>query len=191
MYGYHLPSSAPGRAPRFLRVLLSGATLLLAIGCGTEGAFASGLDDELPQKLWEESELQPPAYPPTARLQPFFVSPLNDNQFFIDPESLTVGLDGVVRYVLVVLSPSGVRNVSYEGLRCSSAEKRLYAFGRQDQTWSKARGKQWVRIENNSLNRHHAVLFAEHFCPVGMIVRSADEARQALRQGGHPATERR
>ena len=146
---------------------------------------AASFEDESAEKPWEKIEIQLPLYPQTENLLPFFVSSTSNNQFMIDSESITVGNDGVVRYTLVITSASGAQNVSYEGLRCASAERRLYAFGRQDKTWSKARNPQWLRLQNPELNRQHAALYSEYLCPNGTIVKNADEARAALRSGSH------
>ncbi len=103
----------------------------------------------------------------------------------IDGESIAVGADGVVRYTLVVRSPSGAQNVSYEGLRCASAERRLYAVGRDDKTWSTARSQKWLEIKGAVLNRQNMALYSEYFCPLGLIVRDSEAARRALRSGGN------
>lgn len=170
---------------------IPGLFLVAVLAGFSAGAPAAEFDSEYDEKRWEEIETQLPAYPRAENLASFFVSAASDNKFMIDRESISVAADGVVRYTLVVVSSSGAQNVSYEGLRCSSAERRLYAFGRSDKVWSKARSNQWVRIQGSSLNRHHAALYAEYFCPGGVIVRDADEARMALRSGGHPSTEQR
>lgn len=174
---------------------MGNVTQLLSLSCvflcASSYALAAGFDREYEEKRWEEIEAQIPAFPKAENLASFFVSAASDNKFMIDRESIAVGADGVVRYTLVVTSLSGAQNVSYEGLRCSSAERRLYAFGRSDKTWSKARGNQWARIQESTLNRHHAAISNEYFCPGGSIVRDADEARMALSAGGHPSTVRR
>jgi hypothetical protein len=147
--------------------------------------LAADFEDDYAAKPWEEMATQLPLYPKKENLLPFFVSSASDNLFMLDSESITVGSDGVVRYTLVVTSASGAQNVSYEGLRCASAERRLYAFGRPDNTWSKARSQQWVRLQNPDRNRQHAALYSEYLCPNGSIVGDAAEARAALRAGGH------
>lgn len=159
--------------------------------CAASCVLAADFDSEYDEKRWEEIETQVPSFPKPENLLPFFVSAVTDNKFMIDGESISVGTDGVVRYALVVTSASGAQNISYEGLRCSSAERRLYAFGRSDKTWSKARSNQWTRIQESTINRQHAAIFYEYFCPGGSIVRDADEARMALRSGGHPSTRSR
>lgn len=170
---------------------LRQALFLHFLLCASPGLLAAGFDSEYEEKRWEELEAQLPAFPISDNLVPFFVSAATDNKFMVDRESIAVGADGVLRYTLVVKSSSGAQNVSYEGLRCASGERRLYAFGRSDSTWSKTRNNQWVKIQDSTLNRHHAALYFEYFCPGGNIVRDADEARMALRSGGHPSTVRR
>lgn len=156
----------------------------------SQAGFAEGFDSEYEAKRWEEIEAQIPVFPKAENLLPFYVSATTDNKFMIDRESISVGIDGVVRYTLVAVSVSGVQNVSYEGMRCASAERRPYAFGRSDRTWSKARGNQWVKIQESTANRQHAALYAEYFCPIGVTVRDAEEARTALRSGGHALVRR-
>lgn len=113
---------------------------------------------------WVETEAQPPAAPRDADLEEFYVSAVANNRFFLDRASLAIGADGVVRYTLVVESSRGARNVSYEGLRCSSGEVKRYASGRPDGTWSPARDPQWSEIRYAGANRHHAALWREYLC---------------------------
>lgn len=169
---------------RVLGVLLAvaGCTLVPAV------TLAADMDEDDGPKKWEELEAQLPPMPKQQDLVGFFVSSATDNRFFVDPASVSVGADGVVRYTLVVLSGSGARNVSFEGMRCDTRERRLYAFGRSDGTWSKSRSNQWEKVREGGGNRQHAALFQEYFCPGGVIVRNADEATDALRRGGHPST---
>lgn len=160
-----------------------GCTLLLLLGvaCSAWAEF----EEDYENKRWQELEIQLPAAPRQENLLPFYVSAASSNRFFIDGSTLGVGSDGVVRYVLVVLSAEGGRNVTFEGMRCETRERRIYASGRLDGTWSKARKNEWVRVQEAYANRHHAALFLDYFCPVGVIVRNADEARAALVRGGH------
>lgn len=150
----------------------------------------AGTDEDYERKQWQEAEVALPTAPRQDSLLPFAVSAVTENRFFVDSSSLSVGVDGVVRYVLVVLSPEGARNVSFEGIRCETRERRIYASGRQDGSWSKARSDQWVRILDVYANRHHAALYLDYFCPGGVIVNGADDARNALRLGGHPDNKR-
>lgn len=153
--------------------------------------LAAEFDNEYDEKPWQEIEVQLPAYPVAGSMIRFEVGAVRDTTFLIDSESLSVGADGVIRYTLEVVSPSGARNVSYEGMRCATAERRFYAFGRTDKTWSKARSNQWGRISGTS-NNHHVELFSNYFCPPGSpVVTSKEEALSALRSGGQRSVRNR
>lgn len=161
----------------------------MIFGCSV-GIFASSavadFEEDYETRQWQEVEVQLPSAPKSESLLPFYVSAATENRFFVDGATLSVGSDGVVRYVLLVLSPQGGRNVTFEGMRCETRERRIYASGRQDGSWSKSRKNEWIRIQDVYANRHHAALFLEYFCPVGNIVRDVAEARNALIKGVHP-----
>lgn len=159
--------------------------LLLALVSPVSLVFADS-DEDYESKGWKELEVPFPNAPKQENLLPFYVSAATDNKFFVDGTTLSVGSDGVVRYVLLVLSPQGGRNVTFEGMRCETRERRIYASGRRDGTWSKARINEWARIQDVPSNRHHAALFLEYFCPLGIMVHDVAEARKALVQGFQP-----
>jgi hypothetical protein len=169
--------------------LFRSASLLLVAMLAPVTVFAD-FEEDYESKQWQEIEVQLPAAPRQETLLPFYVSAATDNRFFIDGATISVGSDGVVRYVLLVLTPQGARNVTYEGMRCLTRERRIYASGRQDGSWSKARKNEWVRIQEVYANRQHAALFLEYFCPIGNIVQDAAEARNALIKGVHPDNKR-
>lgn len=146
------------------------------------GASAFAEEDEPQNEIWQEAAWQLPEAPQAKALLPFYVSATTNNKFFIDSASLSVEADGVVRYTLLVLAPEGGRNVSFEGVRCETSERRIYASGRLDGSWSKARGDQWLRIRDAGSNRYHAALFHGYFCPGGVIARNVEEILAALRR---------
>ena len=113
---------------------------------------------------WKESAIQFPAAPEKENLLPFSASISNTLNFTIDAKSVTVENDGVVRYTLVITSKTGASNISYEGIRCSTAEKKLYAFGQADGSWSAAKRGGWDPIPNGGINRQHITLAKEYFC---------------------------
>jgi hypothetical protein len=156
----------------------------LALAFLSAQSLADGFDNEYDEKPWAEIEVQLPAFPEKENLIPFKVGAIADSKYLIDANSLSVGTDEVIRYTLVVVSSAGAQNISYEGLRCATAERRFYAFGRSDKTWSKARSNQWVKVQGSS-NNHHVELYANYFCRIGApTVMDANAARQVLRYGG-------
>ena len=159
--------------------------LLSAMGQASADFHFRNWDDP-DEPRWQEEEPALPDFPREENLLEFYVSATTANRFFVDARSISVGADGVVRYSLVVRTAGGSRNVSFEGIRCAATEYRLYAMGRADGTWTKARLSEWKPIENKPVNRHHAALNRDYFCPGTVLVRDAEEGRAALRRGGHP-----
>lgn len=146
----------------FPRAGVMAILAVTALGAFAQSKFDEDFDDQ--DKLWEEIAVQLPAAPKPENLIPFYVSATSSQQFAIDTDSLTVGADGVVRYTVVTTSQAGAKNVSYEGIRCQSYERKLYAFGRSDGSWSRSRRNEWERISGNAANRYHAALFKDYFC---------------------------
>ena len=160
------------------------------LGDGRTG-HSAGRDDRNFQEdepVLEMKDVEPPAFPKQENLLEFYVSAATTNNYFIDASTLAPGMDGIVRYVLVVKTSGGATNVSFEGINCRERSWKHYATGRSDNTWAKssATRAEWRPIENKPVNRHHAALNREFFCPDGIPIRTADEGRNALRSGKHP-----
>lgn len=135
------------------------------------------------KQQWQEGDTKLPEAPKKENLLPFFVSTTTENRFFVDSESISIGPDRVVRYTLVIQTSGSATNTSYEGMRCETRERRLYALGRSDGSWSAARNKDWAKIQDGDVNRQYAALFFEYFCPDGITVANATEAKRLLRKG--------
>jgi hypothetical protein len=162
--------------------------VLLLIFCSVQAAYADFQfrrfeDPDEPQ--WQEAEASLPDFPREENLQEFYVSAGTSNRFFVDGKSINPGTDGVVRFTLVVKTSGGATNISYEGIRCGALETKLYAVGING-AWAKARSSAWKPIENKPINRHHAALSRDYFCPSMAPIQNAEEGRDALRRGRHP-----
>ncbi|MBC3935192.1 CNP1-like family protein [Undibacterium rugosum] len=159
-------------------VMISASLTLLLLAGGLTSTTAQAAEDE-PDKEWREVEAQLPAAPKNENLLPFYQS--GSMQFFIDAPSLSIASDGTVRYTLVASSSAGARNVSYEGIRCATYEKKLYAFGRSDGTWSRSRRDEWDKISQTGANKQHHSLFTEYFCEGNTIAGKANSILDRLR----------
>ncbi len=159
-----------------------GGLLLASLAQAQEGLkdFEGDFDDRL--KPWQEITLQLPAAPVPENLMGFYVSPTATQEFAIDAPSITVGSDGVVRYTLVATSRHGAQSISYEGIRCDTFEKKLYAFGQADGSWSRSQRDQWQRISPGKANAQHARLAQDYFCENKSIAGNADTMRTRLQQ---------
>lgn len=176
--------------PQFARVL---ACLLAGTAFAAAAQNTNQLDipkgpsryEEEQEKLkWKEGDVSLPPYPGDADLIEFQVSSGTTFRFFIDPASLSVSADGVVRYTLVARSPSGAVNISYEGIRCDTKAYKVFARGAGGR-WSRREGA-WREIELKTIQRWHSVLYWEYLCPNHRPIETAAEGVQALRQGIHP-----
>ena len=133
-----------------------------------------------------EAAVALPPYPKPENYLPFQVSATTPFLFFVDANSLSVGADQVVRYSLIAKSADGALNVSYEGMRCSDMQFRVYAFGRSDNSWVEARNSQWEPIRITSRNTQRGVLYSDFFCPTAGYIGTAEEAVRVLKNGGNP-----
>jgi hypothetical protein len=72
----------------------------------------------------------------------------------VDPQTISIGTDGVVRYVVVAQSSSGLVNAFYEGIKCESAEVIRYAHTLGDAPWTLAQDPPWAPLSDNRPSRH-------------------------------------
>ena len=168
------------------RILLPVLAVFAAQAAGQGNAQKSDWELEQERRDWKETQVKLPAFPKADGLVEFFVSSATSFRFFIDAASIAVEPDGVVRYTMVARSPSGVANVSYEGIRCENASYRVFALG-NDGSWVAMQQSEWRRIEVKSIQRWHNELYSRYFCPNRGLISSAAEGVIALRRGGHPS----
>ena len=158
---------------------------LMALGLVSAPVFAGLLVDADPD--WKEGAVEMPAAPQAASLRAFDIGSTSPNAFFVDEQSVTVGEDRVVRYTLVVRTPGGAENVTFEGIRCATGERRIYASGRKDGTWTPMKSSEWQPISVNNYNRPRAALAYDYFCDGPAAPRDRKHALQLLEQRRDPS----
>lgn len=141
-----------------------------------EGTLDKDVSDPVPPR---------PAFPGRSTLLEFEPRAPQDFRYFIDGATLNVDpKKGVISYVLVARSLSGVDNVTFEAINCKSDEYRVYALGRADRTWG-GRSGGWRPIAESRQPQYRS-LQRDYFCPQGTPISDAAEGRRALQAGGHP-----
>lgn len=130
-------------------------------------------EQAVPPPLLDKTRLVEVSLPPAAQ---------TEFRYYVDPASVSVGSDRIVRYVQVARSPSGAENVTFEGIRCPG-EYRVYAVGRPDGSWA-GRPTTWRPIPRDARASQNA-LSRNYFCPGRHAIRDGDEGQKALRAGGH------
>lgn len=104
---------------------------------------------------WKETEAPPPPAFDVNKLVNFDVPTSMSLVYGIDPATISISKsDSVVRYVVVATSASGVRNVMYEALRCSTGEFKTYARYSTSGKWNPVNNPEWRSVFDNMPSKH-------------------------------------
>ena len=162
---------------RYLAPLAVACLLLLHAGrSNAEGGNGTDNPD------WaEEAVAQPPAFSKDRLIgleMPTYVS----LRFGVDPDTIVVGGDGVVRYVIVMTNPAGSTSAVYEGIRCITDEVKTYARLNAAGTWTALANPVWKPVNDNMPSRH-AQAFARQGGCQNKLATSQREIVAALKSG--------
>lgn len=132
----------------------------------------------------EEKEPPAPAFSVTQ------VLPLDMPNFVtvkvgIDPNTIYVGNDGIVRYVAVMTNSTGTSNAVYEGIRCLTGEVKTYARAGSSGTWSAVANPVWRDLLDNMGSPHPRTFASQAACSVRVVVSKPDIIK-ALQTGTKP-----
>lgn len=152
--------------------------LLLGLACYALVAQAQGLVDN---PDWQETEVPaPPNFNPKQVIgvdMPPFVS----MKFGVDPATLAVTPDGIVRYVMVAISPSGSVNAFFEGIRCATGEVKSYARASATGVWTLVKAPEWRGLNDKQPSKHALALARQGVCEGNTAVGSATEIVRRLK----------
>lgn len=162
------------------RMLVAGAMLpLFCLGFAAQAQLKD--PDEAP---WQESAVTPPATFNTDALQPFDVSQGSALGYGIDPKTLSVGDDGVVRYVMVARSPSGALNVLFQGVRCATAEVKTYGrWNNNASTWNTSTKEEWQPLSFSGFSRPAMMLARAGICDGKTINGNSQKILHTIKNG--------
>ncbi|MBI5462095.1 MAG: CNP1-like family protein [Gammaproteobacteria bacterium] len=133
---------------------------------------------------WKETLRDLPAYPDGKQYVAVSVQIAGSAmQMFVDEPSLTLGDDGIVRYVLLLRSPTGAENLFYEGMRCATQEWRSYAYGTSGGTWQALGDTPWRLIRGQGFERYREQLFRYYLCNAKVGPLPRDEMLKRMRYG--------
>ncbi|WP_297324238.1 CNP1-like family protein [Nitrosomonas sp.] len=163
-------------------ILLALICTSLLTACAGKQPFKDEFESDKP---WIEQLTQLPAYPDVKNLLAFDAGSATSNQYLVDTTSIKIGEDGVIRFTLVIKSSAAAMNVSYEGIRCATGERKLYALGRDNKTWIQPRASEWQKLDFVRQFYAQRELAKNIFCPHRQIVSNTEEAIQALQAGMH------
>jgi hypothetical protein len=136
---------------------------------------------------WKESDAPPPTALNLKGLVPFEVSTTSNLSWALDPAAVTIVGDGLVRYVAIARSQSGVLNALYEVINCSSGELKTYA--RIVAKESEAATKAWTIVNDpkwkslyDAPSRHALVLAKQGVCTGNTAAQNVNEIMTSLKK---------
>jgi hypothetical protein len=129
---------------------------------------------------WREAEAPPPPAFRQSGLIPLDM-PRSSLRFGVDPASVSLGRDGIVRYVVVAASATGAVNGLYEGIRCDTAEFKVYARYNAGSGWTVAKESPWRPLHDAQTSSHSLLIARTGACVGHAPNRSATQIVRDLR----------
>lgn len=136
---------------------------------------------------WKETDAPAPKALNLKGLVPFEVSTVSNLTWALDPATVTIVGDGLVRYVAVARSQSGALNALYEVINCSNGEVKTYARIVAKET--EAAAKAWAIVDDpkwKSLydvpSKHALVLAKQGVCTGNTAVQNVNEVLTSLKK---------
>lgn len=148
-------------------------------GYGTETLH---FDESLVEK-WKESKFTVPSYPNDRDLLPVSMPTSSTLKIYIDSKSISRAPDLVARFTFIVESPSGARNVFYDGLRCETREYKTYAIGTTNHTLVPVKNPTWQRIPQPEFNAFRDYLYRHYVCDKNAFARSPEDLVRLIKYG--------
>jgi len=166
------------RAKSFFRLAFA-VHVMLALLLGAPSAHAQS---PLDNPDWQESEAPaPPAFNPE-KLLPLDMPPYVTLKFGIDPATLSITPDGIVRYVVVARSDSGANTAFYEGILCAKGEVKSYARTQSDGQWRAVAKPQWRALNDNQPSPHARVFARQGACDGSTAASSVTDIVRAMKK---------
>lgn len=88
-------------------------------------------------------------------------------KFGVDPATLIITPDSIVRYVVVAANATGASSAMYEGIRCATWQVKTYARYSANGQWLTVRDPQWEGLNDNRPSKHALMLAKKGICDSG------------------------
>lgn len=103
-------------------------------------------------------------------------------KFGVDPATISITPDGIVRYVVVARSQSGALTAFYEGILCARGEVKRYAHTQSDGSWRVDAKPSWRALNDNQPSRHALVFARQGACDGSTTASSVADIVRALKK---------
>lgn len=132
---------------------------------------------------WAESDVPPAPSFDVAQLIEIDVDARGNLQYGVDPDTVQIGADGVVRYVMVARSSTGALTAMYEGVRCSTGDYKLYARYNAGR-WSPVASPDWKSLWESTRIKHPLAFARQGGCNSRAAPSSVREIVRKLKSPG-------
>lgn len=171
----------PTLPPTFRRPtpFMRRASRAVALAC-LLGAAGGASAQVFTDPEWKETPVPPPPAFDESRLVPIEMPRYMTLKFGVDPATIAITGDGIVRYVVVASNKAGgATNAFYEGVRCATGEMKSYArYGSQG--WDVLPNPEWKKMF--TLNSSYTLLLSQQGLCRGAAPRaSVNEMVQRLK----------
>jgi hypothetical protein len=129
---------------------------------------------------WQEEQIAPPPSFSADRVIALDMPARVSLKIGVDPDTIVVGKDGVVRYVIVMRNTTGSTTAVYEGIRCVTDEVKTYARLSSSGAWVLQINPVWKAV-NDNMPSHHAQAFARQGACQNRLTVSKQEILSALK----------
>ncbi len=131
---------------------------------------------------WKEGAYTIPPVPTDADLVTLDIAePGSAFTVAVDVNHLSVGEDGVVRYSVALTSDSGVRNLFFEGTRCSIRAYITYAYSSDGKAFQEMTRPEWRSPPSRGNGAFRNLLRENFFCSEMQQPLSVEEMRERIR----------
>ncbi len=134
---------------------------------------------------WSEEKQPLPPFPEMGEdlWQEFYVNEQHKNTALLHLQSISVvPNDFTIRYVLNIKTPSGVNNISAEGLRCTDRLNKVMAYADTvNQRWIENKRGEWASIDSSDAVR---LQIRYIFCDKGTPKDHNDAVDRVFKEGG-------
>ena len=157
---------------------LSAPLLVLALGLVSQVASAQ----VFASPDWKESPVPPAPEFDARRMIEIDMPRMLDLKYGVDPKTIAITGDGVVRFVIIAKStgPGAAMNASYDGVRCATGETKTYARYSGD-GWHEVENPEWKSLEQ-ARTRYNLALARQAICRSGAPRATVDEMVRELRK---------
>lgn len=167
-----MPTVRTMNTRRYFGWICSGVAAVLTAHAQAQAVSTDAIDDR-------------PASAPAfsiERLVPLEMPPFVSVKVGIDPETISISPNGIVRYVVVMRNASGSVSAVFEGLACANGQVTTYARAQGSGAWTAVATPVWRDMGDNLPSRHALAFARQGACDAGSTRTPADMVK-ALRQG--------